>query len=191
MMVNCNGLITCRDATINGGDGNLMINGYGDWYNMYGINVICPSEQFCNITCSEYGGCAYANIKSQSGTKLNIHAYGDEQVLYVANITCPLDAIRGENANQCNIIVEGDGTYDNVMTQLNIYAVEAFKDVNIICNNNGISCFDDQLGIRPRIHCTEDFGEFGEFVYDTAVTSWKCVENIRFMNGIFNFSEYS
>eukprot|EP01084_Bolivina_argentea_P073799 133906_1 len=174
-IVNCagGGQDACQSATINGGAGNLLINGDGV-SSMEGIDINCPVNRYCNITCSGWNGCVGATIRGKTGTKLNIDASGDG-VLSAANITCPIDVIRGGydgKTNQCNIVVH-DG--DRMMNYLQIYAVESFHDVNIVCDNILFGCFEDQPAIRPKIHCTENFGSDCEFSFDINGTNWKCI----------------
>eukprot|EP01084_Bolivina_argentea_P073800 133907_1 len=176
-VVNCGNetepISACYRATINGGAGNLLINGTGDSC-MSAIVINCPVNRYCNITCYGGDGCYFANILAKSGTKLNIDASG-YKVLKDASITCPPDAVRGGydgKTNQCNIVVH-DG--DRMMNYLQIYAVESFHDVNIVCDNILFGCFEDQPAIRPKIHCTENFGSDCEFSFDINGTNWKCI----------------
>eukprot|EP01084_Bolivina_argentea_P182945 315761_1 len=170
---------TCLGAKIFGGGGDLLFqsvySGYKGQPFTQGI-INCPSQKECNVTCKSIKACAGDTIKAQTAAVLNIEVYSYNQVLKDTIIKCPVDGLRG-NSNNCNIYAHTLNLNLDLMPNIKIYAVEAFNDINLICNG---LCF---TGIPPKIYCTEDFSESCTMLSaNHSSNKWECISNVSICN---------
>ena len=135
---------------------NLVItaNGTGS---MYLTDVECPLNAYCNI--STYGQYSLEN----------------------ANIFCDKDQVVNGNNRECKIKVSGDGSYSDMMNDLWIFAIEAFTDINLICNNNGQPCFEQSS--PARIICTPELIDNCFINATSDGRHWHCTDKTNICNG--------
>eukprot|EP01084_Bolivina_argentea_P296364 510417_1 len=155
-IIDCIGEASCHTATINGGDGDLIIRGVSGKNNMEYATINCPHNGICTVTCSQYYGCNRVIFNGTITDKLMVNSTNGSYVLAESNIICPYSLKTGFS-EQCYLNV--DRYADKSMNNMHIYAAEGVPDIAIKCDSplacNPNLCWEANR--NPIMHCSEDY----------------------------------
>eukprot|EP01084_Bolivina_argentea_P058858 107432_1 len=177
-VVFCGGNNACSGVKIIGGGGNLSVStssgGTSGTTSIPNGVINCPRDKECNVKCRR--ACTGTKINAQNAAILNVEGVEYNSALGGVTIRCPVNGFRG-NSNNCNINGFNKNGNLNLMSNMKIYAVESFDDINLQCVG---PCF---TGTPPIIYCTEDFSESCRIISENhAVNDWECTSNVSNCN---------
>eukprot|EP01084_Bolivina_argentea_P086194 155798_1 len=176
--------------------GNLFIYASGNEAVSY-ATVICPHGD-CNITELSYQHTYFvyesssmmesSTIITQPTTNILYIEVLSDNALYQSHIFCPATNVIGWESN-CIINATTHSYDDGPFNEMNIYAIESFRDVSLICAAKD-GCYGSmeevyynydyydilyQTGHEPIIHCTYGYKAQSRITAFNSSNDWYCL----------------
>eukprot|EP01083_Nonionella_stella_P088145 245470_1 len=156
LRIECNEYLGCADANIlaaNNAGGLLHISGSNSKINymLDGSSIVCPRDGKCEVNASGYQAMKDTFINATLARTLHVKSSGKEALMN-SKIYCP-------NSEQA-CIVEIHSKKFRILYETEIYAVESFKDLKLICDGHNCNKKLANGGIHaPVLFCNAKFDD--------------------------------